>query len=83
MSYGEFLGVTLLVFLVVWLLADLIIWLSGRETLSQWIIKESKKRLAFNIMALVVTIGLAAILVWHWELIPILIEHLEAVNGFN
>lgn len=73
MSTGEGLGLVLGLFLISWVSVDIYMWESGRQTFTQWVIKESKKRLSFTIVALVLIIGGASWLVWHFELIPILV----------
>lgn len=75
-SSGESLGLVLLVGLVTWGLCDALVWAIGEQTFSQWVIKESKKRLSFTLAALCIIVGGAWWLVDHFELLPIFRCHL-------
>jgi hypothetical protein len=75
MNTGEILGLLLLGNILFWGLADYLLWRYGYQTFSQWVIKESKKRLIFTLTALAIIIGLSTWLILHFELIQILIEH--------
>lgn len=75
-SSGEFLGLLLGILISGWLFLDLVVWLLGYQTLSQWVIREGTKRLTFVLGTLLLIIGTASLLIWHFELIPLLMCHL-------
>jgi uncharacterized Tic20 family protein len=77
MPTGELLGWILLVLVLSWGAADLVVWLTGRQTFSQWVIKESKKRLSFALTALCIVVFFGWWLIDHWELFDIIWEHVE------
>ena len=75
MSTGEWLGLFLLLFFFVWGAIDAYIWHTGRQTFSQWIIRESKKRKSFAVGVFVVITGLWLWLLDHFELLEIINYH--------
>jgi len=75
MDTGEWLGLILLVFFTIWGAADAIIWHKGKQTFSQWVIRQSRKRKYFALFAFAVITGLWFWLIDHFELIEIINEH--------
>lgn len=73
MSTGLILGVIGAILLIGWLLIDLLLWILGLQTFSQWLIQKATESRTFAIIALLVIVGTAAILIWHFELINILL----------
>ena len=67
MSTGATLGAVLFVGLVAWLLFDLILYMAGKETFSQWVIKQSSKNKVFARVVLFVILCGAALLLIHFE----------------
>lgn len=74
MTSGEILAISFIAPPLVALMADAIAWLLGYQTFSQWIIKEMKKRRLLAILVLLLLILGPGILIWHFEIIPILLE---------
>lgn len=78
---GKPLGKRLLFLLVginlAWLIYDAYIWIIGKQTLSQWIYLNSEKSFSFLLYTLGVALIIPFVLVWHWELIPLLFKHLR------
>lgn len=75
MPTGELLGWFLLGLALIWGALDFVVWLRGGQTLSRWVVRESKKRAAFAIATFLLVTLFAAWLVEHWELIPIIWGH--------
>jgi hypothetical protein len=80
MTSGALLGLILGLFLVLWLTTDFILFLIGKQTFSQWVIRHARKRLFFTLIALFLIIGTATVLIWHFELVPILIGHIYGTS---
>lgn len=78
MPTGEALGWILLALVLGWGGADVWAWVTGRQTFSQWVIKESKKRLSFAFVTYLIIVFFAVWLILHWELPSIIWRHVNA-----
>lgn len=76
MPTGELLGWFLLGLALIWGALDFVVWLRGGQTFSQWVIRESKKRLSFAVVTTLIVVALGVWLIWHWDLPEIIWGHL-------
>jgi hypothetical protein len=68
--------ISLFLLLFLWGLADYAVWKKGGETLSQWVVKNSKENKVFGWGVIILLFGAALVLTWHFELFDILITPL-------
>lgn len=69
MTNGLLLTLLLVGGLIVWGILDALHWFAGQETMSQWVIEMSKKYTWFKWVVRGVVVGIALVLLVHWELI--------------
>lgn len=71
MTTGFLLSSYLILSLIAFALVDVGLWITGRETMSQWVIKHGKKNNLVGIIALVFCVLICTIGLWlifHWEI---------------
>lgn len=79
MTTGALLSAYLILSLIAFGLVDVGLWITGRQTMSQWIIKLANRNVLFGYLALAFCFCLVVggvVLVKHWELPCILFKAL-------
>jgi hypothetical protein len=79
MTSGALLSSYLILSLIAFGLVDVGLWITGRQTMSQWIIKKAEQNVLFGYIALLFCLALVVggiILIKHWELPCILFKAL-------